>query len=41
MIIFAETDEVWTFNDVNNESNKLANYLISLGFKRGIFVISL
>ena len=35
MIIFAETEEIWTFNDVNNMSNKLAHYFLKLGYGRG------
>ena len=28
MIIYAETDEIWTFNDINRMSNKLAHYFL-------------
>ena len=35
MIIFAETDEVWTFNDINRQSNQLANYFLSIGYQKG------
>lgn len=35
MIVYAETDEVWTFNDVNKASNKVANYFLSIGFQKG------
>ena len=35
MIIYAETDEVWTFNDVNRMSNKVAHYFLSLGYSKG------
>jgi len=35
MIIYAETDEIWTFNDVNRLSNKLAHYFLSIGYQRG------
>ena len=35
MIIYAETGEVWTFNEINRISNRLAHYFLSLGFKRG------
>ena len=35
MIIFAETEEVWTFNDVNKMSNQVAHFLIQSGYKRG------
>ena len=34
MIIFAETEEVWTFNDVNKMSNQFAHFLIDKGYKR-------
>ena len=35
MIIYAETDEIWTFNEINNISNKLAHYFLSQGFQKG------
>ena len=35
MIIYAETDEIWTFNDVNRLSNQLAHYFLSIGYQRG------
>ena len=35
MIIYAETDEIWTFNDVNKMSNQLAHYFLSLGYVKG------
>ena len=35
MIIFAETDEVWTFNDVNKMSNQVAHFLIQSGYRKG------
>ena len=35
MIVYAETDEIWTFNDINRISNKLAHYFLSIGYKRG------
>ena len=35
MIIFAETEEVWTFNDVNKMSNQVAHFLIQYGYKKG------
>ena len=35
MIIYAETEEVWTFNQINRQSNQLAHYFMSLGFSKG------
>lgn len=35
MIIFADNGDTWTFNEVNRISNRLAHYLLSLGYKKG------
>jgi acyl-coenzyme A synthetase/AMP-(fatty) acid ligase len=35
MIIYAETDEIWTFNDVNNMSNQLSHYFLHQGYVKG------
>ncbi len=35
MIIFADNGDVWTFNEVNRMSNRVAHFLLSLGYKKG------
>ena len=35
MLISADTDEVWTFNDVDQYSNRMATFLRAQGFCRG------
>ena len=35
MIIYAETDERLTYNQLNDQSNQLAHYFLSLGYSKG------
>jgi len=35
MLISVETDEVWTFSDMDAYTNRIANYFLAKGFQRG------
>jgi solute carrier family 27 fatty acid transporter 1/4 len=35
MLISVETDEVWTFSDMDAYTNRIANYFTRNGFQRG------